>query len=56
MASATKKKGLSQQRGEVIEGNINQSKGGLVTTESAAKSVLKRYPPLEKEGTKLMEL
>ena len=41
--------------GELIEGGIKQSKGGLVTTEAAAKAVLKRYPPLEKVGTKPVE-
>ena len=52
MAEATNKKGFSKKRGELIEGGINQSKGGFVVTESAAKAVLKSYPPLEKVGTK----
>ena len=55
MAAATKKKGLSKRRGKLIEGDINQSKRGLVTTEAAAKEFLKIYPPLEKVGTKPAE-
>ena len=55
MAEATKKKGFSNQRGELIEGGINQSKGVFSITESAAKVVLQSYPPLEKVGTKPVE-
>ena len=41
MAADTKKKGLSNQRRKVIEGDINKSKEGLVIIEVAAKAVLK---------------
>ena len=41
MAAATNKKGLSTQRGGVIEGYIKQSKEGLVITEASVKAVLK---------------
>ena len=41
MAADTKKKGLSNQGGEVIEGGINKIKEGLVIIEVAAKAVLK---------------
>ena len=55
MSAATNKKGFSKQRRKLIEGKINQSKGGLVTTKAAANAFLKRHPTLEKLRTKPVE-
>ena len=55
MPAAIKKKWFSKKRGKVIEGDIKQSKVGLIVTELAAKAVLKIFPPLEMVCTKPVE-